>query len=49
MMASRRLVRITGVRISATGFRDTVLEEHEDLLRSYLANPSPILGRCFHR
>ena len=41
MMASRRLVRITGVRISATGFRDTVLEEHEDLLRSFLTDPSP--------
>lgn len=41
MMASRRLVRITGLRISATGFRDTVVEQHEDLLKSYLATPSP--------
>jgi DNA polymerase-3 subunit delta len=41
MMATRRLVRITGVRISATGFRDTVLEEHEDLLKSYFERPSP--------
>jgi DNA polymerase-3 subunit delta len=41
MMASRRLVRVTGVRISANGFRDTLIEEHEDLLRSYLASPSP--------
>lgn len=41
MMASRRLVQVTGVRISANGFRDTVLEEHEDLLRSYLTSPSP--------
>ena len=41
MMATRRLVRITGLRISATGFRDTVVEEHEDLLRSYFESPSP--------
>jgi DNA polymerase-3 subunit delta len=41
MMAARRLVRITGVRISATGFRDSVVEEHEELLKSYLSSPSP--------
>jgi DNA polymerase-3 subunit delta len=41
MMASRRLVRINDVRISATGVRDTIVEAHEDLLRNYLSNPSP--------
>ena len=41
MMASRRVVRITDIRISATGFRDTITEDHEPLLTAYLANPSP--------
>ena len=41
MMASRRLVRITDVRISASGFRDTITEDHEPILSAYLANPSP--------
>lgn len=41
MMATRRVVRITDIRISATGFRDTITEDHETLLTSYLANPSP--------
>lgn len=41
MMASRRVVRITDVRISSTGYRDTVTEEHEDLITAYLENPSP--------
>lgn len=41
MMASRRVVRITDVRISASGFRDTIKEEHEPALSAYLANPSP--------
>jgi DNA polymerase-3 subunit delta len=41
MMATRRLVRITGIRISANGIRDTVVEDNEPLLRSYLSNPSP--------
>ena len=41
MMAKRRLVRITGLRISANGVRDTVVEDHETLLRNYLSNPSP--------
>jgi DNA polymerase-3 subunit delta len=41
MMASRRLVKVTGLRISATGVKDTVVEDHEDLLRSYLSTPSP--------
>lgn len=41
MMASRRVVKITDVRVSASGFRDTVTEEHEPVLAAYLANPSP--------
>jgi DNA polymerase-3 subunit delta len=39
MMASRRLIRITDVRISATGFRDTITEDHEPVLSAYLAKP----------
>lgn len=41
MMAAKRVVMITDVRVSATGFRDTLTEAHEPLLASYLANPSP--------
>lgn len=41
MMASRRVIRISDVRISATGFRDTITESHEPILSAYLANPSP--------
>ena len=41
MMSERRLVRITDVKISQTGYRDTITEEHESLLKNYLANPSP--------
>ncbi len=41
MMASRRVIRITDVRISATGYRDTVTEQHESLINGYLSNPSP--------
>ena len=40
MMATRRVVRITDVRISASGQRDTIKEEHEPVLSAYLANPS---------
>ncbi len=40
MMASRRVIRITDVRISATGFRDTITEDHEPVLSAYLAKPS---------
>jgi DNA polymerase-3 subunit delta len=40
MMSARRVVRITDVRISATGFRDTVKEDHENVLSDYLANPA---------
>ena len=41
MMASRRVVRITDIRISATGHRDTITEDHEPTLSSYFADPSP--------
>lgn len=41
MMAQRRVVRITDVRISASGHRDTIREEHEPILAEYLKNPSP--------
>jgi DNA polymerase-3 subunit delta len=41
MMASRRVVRITDVRISASGFRDTITENDEPLITAYLADPSP--------
>ena len=41
MMASRRVVRITDIRVSATGFRDTITEAHEPMLSAYFANPSP--------
>lgn len=40
MMASRRVVRITDVRISATGHRDTITEAHETVLRAFLDDPS---------
>jgi DNA polymerase-3 subunit delta len=41
MMATSRLVKITDIRISATGFRDTITEDSETALRTYLSNPSP--------
>ncbi len=41
MMASRRVVRITDIRVSATGFRDTITEAHEPILSAYFSNPSP--------
>ncbi|MEP6787984.1 MAG: DNA polymerase III subunit delta [Acidobacteriota bacterium] len=41
MMASRRVIRITDIRISASGFRDTITEDDEPILSAYLDNPSP--------
>jgi DNA polymerase-3 subunit delta len=41
MMATRRVIRVDNVRVSATGFRDTINEDHEAVLSAYLANPSP--------
>jgi DNA polymerase-3 subunit delta len=39
MMAAKRLIRITDVRISSTGRLDTVREEHENLLSGFLERP----------
>lgn len=41
MMASRRVIRVTDVRVSATGFRDTITEADEPALSAYIADPSP--------
>lgn len=41
MMASRRVVRINNVRITATGRNDTIKEEHEAILKAYFDDPSP--------
>ncbi len=41
MMATRRVVRVTDIRVSASGHRDTITEEHEKIISAYLANPSP--------
>lgn len=41
MMSSRRVIRVENVRISQTGFRDTINEDHEPLLSAYLSNPAP--------
>jgi DNA polymerase III subunit delta len=39
MMSSRRVIRITDVRISQSGFRDTITEADEPVLTDYLASP----------
>lgn len=41
MMSARRVIRITDVRISATGFRDTITEDDEAVLTDYLRAPEP--------
>lgn len=41
MMAERRVIRVTDVRVSATAAKDTLKEEHEEMLSDYLANPAP--------
>ncbi len=40
MMSARRVVKITDLRISAGGMRDTLKDEHEAFLSAYLLNPS---------
>ncbi len=40
MMASRRVIRITDVRISANANKDNLKEESEQLLNSYLKRPA---------
>jgi len=41
MMARRRVVRVSDVRITATGQRDTIREEHESILSNYFRDPNP--------
>jgi DNA polymerase-3 subunit delta len=41
MMASRRVVRITEVRVSTSAMKDTLKEDAEEELKAYLANPNP--------
>ncbi|MGE3466890.1 MAG: DNA polymerase III subunit delta [Pyrinomonadaceae bacterium] len=41
MMASRRVITLTELRISATGVRDTITEQHESAISAYLNDPSP--------
>lgn len=40
MIAARRVIRITDVKVSATGAKDTLKEDYETLLSTYLARPS---------
>jgi len=39
MMSTKRLVRISGVRITQGGKGDTIKEEHEELLKAYFTRP----------
>lgn len=41
MMASKRVITVTDIKISASGFRDTITEDDEAVLNGYLTNPSP--------
>lgn len=41
MMAGRRVVRVVDVKIGQTATRDTLKEEDETLLASYLSDPAP--------
>lgn len=41
MMAERRVVLVNDVRITATGTKDSLKEEYEEVLAKYLENPSP--------
>lgn len=41
MMAARRVIRIRDVKIAATSNRDTLKEDHAEVLESYLKDPSP--------
>ena len=40
MIAARRVIRITDVKVSATGTKDTLKEDYETRLTSYLTRPS---------
>ena len=41
MMASRRVIRISDVRVAATAQKDTLKEDNEETLSAYLERPSP--------
>ncbi len=41
MMASRRVIRITDVRIAQSGAKDTLKEDYEAALKTYLEDPAP--------
>ena len=41
MMAARRVVKITDVRVSSSAAKDTLKEDQYDTLSAYLSNPSP--------
>ena len=41
MMASRRVVKVTEVRVSSSAAKDTLKEDQYDTLSAYLSNPSP--------
>ena len=41
MLATRRVIRVVDVRVSATDFRGTLKEEDEATLEAYLKRPSP--------
>lgn len=40
MIASRRVIRISNVRVSSTSTKDTLKEDYENVLSKYLKNPS---------
>lgn len=40
MIAARRVIRITDVKVSASGTKDTLKEDFETVLTNYLKNPS---------
>src|SRR5687768_1678298 len=41
MMAARRVVRITEVRVTTSSMKDTLKEDCEAAVQAYLANPCP--------
>lgn len=41
MMAARRVVKATGVRVSTTAAKDTLPDSYEDALAAYLDDPAP--------
>jgi DNA polymerase III subunit delta len=41
MMASRRVIRVTDVRVSSTGAKDNLREDDEEALAAYLKRPAP--------